>query len=276
MEHPRSSEDVDTLPTATQASLDPPRSEGRSTNQLRRRSPDWLQNVKLPESNSILRSAVLAKQRFNTSSIAPHSPLAIVVRVSIFWPDYCLNPRQAAPGRTALGKASTVLVASACSLSKLRELGHQRARECCIGGPDASGFRARGAGFRCNGLQDGNPYPSQRKAAQAQCETCCLSLPGILRCPAVALVDFVQHEDWPSNLPTGCQDGTFEPRCLEGRKGPNGCKDVLAVWHLNFKMTGLRPTSLPPARSLGKPKPRRTNSARGLDFSMSRAAKDSS
>ena len=68
--------------------------------------------------------------------------MAIVVRVSIFWPDYCLNPRQAAPGRTALGKASTVLVASACSLSKLRELGHQRARECCIGGPDASGFRA--------------------------------------------------------------------------------------------------------------------------------------
>lgn len=49
--------------------------------------------------------------------------------------------------------SSTVLVASACSLSKLRELGHQRARECCIGGPDA-----------------------------------------------VALVDFVQHEDWPSNL----------------------------------------------------------------------------
>ena len=77
MEHPRSSEDVDTLPTATQASLDPPRSEGRSTNQLRRRSPDWLQNVKLPESNSILRSAVLAKQRFNTSSIAPDSPLSL-------------------------------------------------------------------------------------------------------------------------------------------------------------------------------------------------------
>ena len=54
-------------------------------------------------------------------------------------------------------------------------------------------------------LQD---YVDPSEKAGPQCEIC-FSMLRRLRCPAVTLVDFVQHEDWPSNLPTDRQDGTF-------------------------------------------------------------------